>query len=416
MLGTAKKLAPPHLPGELRAPVEAGVLLRGGLSGSETGRGTLRGLTHAGLPNPPLARQGCVQALRGPAPRRQEDPPRRPRRQGEQQVAAPAPEAGGLRLGRRGTGEVHLSQMPRPYRHLHEAQRPAEAGRPQEHPGGARVFRGCTRLSWTEAFVNVKGLRSWYICAWHLARPVTAKPGADGPRRPRSSAGGRGGRRRGRRRRGADAPAAGRVRWLMRPGRTTNEGIFTRLGGRARRWGSLLGAPGRFARCTWQFWSSLPSMPIRVSFGPCLVKMSRRALVVVVPAPATSPAPQRRASSPGGWRAGGADRDATNPRGRVRCCRAFCLLAGHHDQSILLTRPRARRRRPALRAPGLAQPSSGEAEAMVAAAAPWLRQDGAGVADFRDGHGRGEPAATPRPPLAGQGRGQPGGGAGAASE
>ena len=241
---------------------------------------------------------------------------------------------------------------------------------------------------------------------------MTAKPGADGPRRPRSSAGGRGGRQRGRRRRGADAPAAGRVRWLMRPGRTTNEGIFTRLGGRARRWGSLLGAPGRFARCTWQFWSSLPSMPIRVSFGPCLVKMSRRALVVVVPAPATSPAPQRRASSPGGWRAGGADRDATNPRGRVRCCRAFCLLAGHHDQSILLTRPRARRRRPALRAPGLAQPSSGEAEAMVAAAAPWLRQDGAGVADFRDGHGRGEPAATPRPPLAGQGRGQPGGGAG----
>ena len=212
MLGTAKKLAPPHLPGELRAPVEAGVLLRGGLSGSETGRGTLRGLTHAGLPNPPLARQGRVQALRGPAPRRQEDPPRRPRRQGEQQVAAPAPEAGGLRLGRRGTGEVHLSQMPRPHRHLHEAQRPAEAGRPQEHPGGARVFRGCTRLSWTEAFVNVKGLRSWYICAWHLARPVTAKPGADGPRRPRSSAGGRGGRRRGRRRRGADAPAAGRVR------------------------------------------------------------------------------------------------------------------------------------------------------------------------------------------------------------
>ena len=146
MLGTVKKLAPPHLPGELRAPVEAGILLRGGLSGSETGRGTLRGLTHAGLPNPPLARQGRVQALRGPAPRRQEDPPRRPRRQGEQQVAGPAPEAGGLRLSRCGTGEVHLSQMPRPYRHLHEAQRPAEAGRPQEHPGGARVFRGCTRL------------------------------------------------------------------------------------------------------------------------------------------------------------------------------------------------------------------------------------------------------------------------------
>ena len=54
MLGTAKKLAPPHLPGELRAPVEAAVLLRRGLPGSETGRGTLRGLTHAApLPNPP---------------------------------------------------------------------------------------------------------------------------------------------------------------------------------------------------------------------------------------------------------------------------------------------------------------------------------------------------------------------------
>ena len=109
---------------------------------------------------------------------------------------------------------------------------------------------------------------------------------------------------------------------------------------------------------------------------------------VVVPAPATSPAPQRRASSPGGWRAGGADRDATNPRGRVRY-----REAGHHDQSILLTRPRARRRRPALRAPGLAQPSSGEAEAMVAAATSWLREDARQcVRAIRDG-----PAVANRP-------------------
>ena len=195
--------------------------------------------------------------------------------------------------------------MPRPHRHLHEAQRPAEAGRPAEHSGGApRWPRPGASSSGPPPPSRARGLREDgvvevdnCVVVAYLHRPPRpprgGRAGADG-HAGRVLLLGAGERRGGRRRGGADAPAAGRARLLeelQRQMRASSRGSASVQGGEGPcsvHPGASPGAPGS-------------SGPRRLHQ---IVVLRGVAPFVVVTAPATSPAPRRpRSSSGAGGRA-----------------------------------------------------------------------------------------------------------------